>query len=56
MHDDIDYLWNLDSDEVYTKKDIEKLIEILETEKYTSVDIRSCSFYGGRSTRRRHCV
>ena len=47
MNDDIDYLWNLDSDELYTAKDIEKIISILEKEKFTSVDVRSCSFYGG---------
>ena len=47
MRDDIDYIWNLDSDEVYKPEDIEKLIKILEEEKYTSVGVRSCSFYGG---------
>ena len=47
LDEDIDYLWNLDSDEVYRSDDLEKMIEILEKEKYTSVDVRSCSFYGG---------
>lgn len=47
LRDDIDYIWNLDSDEIYKKEDIEKIIEILEKEKYTSVGVRSCSFYGG---------
>jgi len=44
---DIDYIWNLDSDEVYKSEDIEKIIELLEREKYTSVGVQSCSFYGG---------
>ena len=47
MRPDIDYLWNLDSDEVYKKEDIEKTIAFLEQEKPTSVGIRSLSFYGG---------
>jgi len=47
MRDDIDYIWNLDSDEIYKPEDIEKIINILEKEQYTSVGVRSCSFYGG---------
>lgn len=47
MRDDTDYIWNLDSDEIYKPEDIEKIISLLETEKYTSVGVRSCSFYGG---------
>jgi len=47
LRDDIDYIWNLDSDEIYKPEDIEKIIKILTDEKYTSVGIRSCSFYGG---------
>lgn len=47
MRADIDYLWNLDSDEIYKKQDIEKTIEFLEREKPTSVGVRSLSFYGG---------
>lgn len=47
MRDDIDYIWNLDSDEIYKPEDIEKIIKLLETEHYTSVGVRSCSFYGG---------
>lgn len=41
------YIWNLDSDEVFKPEDIEKLIGILEKEKYTSVGFKSYSFYGG---------
>ena len=47
MKDDIDYIWNLDSDEVYKTEDIETIISLLESEKYTSVGVKSCSFYGG---------
>lgn len=44
---DTDYVWNIDADEVFKAKDIEKIIELLEKEKYTSVGFRSLSFYGG---------
>lgn len=44
---DTDYIWNLDSDEVYKAEDIEKIIKILELNLYTSIGVRSCSFYGG---------
>lgn len=47
LRDDIDYLWNLDSDEVYKTEDLQKTIEFLEKEKPTSVGVRSKSFYGG---------
>ena len=47
INHDIDYLWNLDSDEIYKPDDIETIIKLLEDEQYTSVGIRSCSFYGG---------
>ena len=47
LDDDIDYLWNLDSDEVFKSEDIEKLIQILEEGEYTSVGFKSLSFYGG---------
>jgi glycosyltransferase involved in cell wall biosynthesis len=42
-----DYIWNLDSDEVYKQRDIETLIKLLHDYKYTSVGVQSCSFYGG---------
>lgn len=44
---DIDYIWNLDSDEIYKTEDLEKMVNFLKQEKPTSVGIRSCSFYGG---------
>jgi len=47
INDDIDYIWNLDSDEVYKTEDIEKIIKFMIEEKPTSVGVRSCSFYGG---------
>ena len=47
INDDIDYVWNLDSDEVYKTEDLKKICQFLEEEKPTSVGIRSCSFYGG---------
>jgi hypothetical protein len=47
INDDIDYVWNLDSDEVYKTQDIEKIIALLKEERPTSVGVRSCSFYGG---------
>jgi hypothetical protein len=46
INDNIDYIWNLDSDEIYTTEDLHKIVKMLETEKPTSVGIRSCSFYG----------
>jgi hypothetical protein len=47
INDDIDYIWNLDSDEVYKTEDLGKMIQFLEEENPTSVGVRSCSFYGG---------
>ena len=47
INDDTDYIWNLDSDEIYTSEDIEKIIKILKDNNPTSIGVRSCSFYGG---------
>lgn len=47
LNDDIDYLWNLDSDEVYKKEDLKKMLTFLDSEKPSSVGVRSCTFYGG---------
>lgn len=47
MSDDNDYVWNLDADEVFKPEDIEKIIDLLENEKYTSVGFKSLSFFGG---------
>lgn len=47
INDDIDYIWNLDSDEIYKTDDLIKIIDFLKTHNPTSVGIQSCSFYGG---------
>lgn len=47
LNSDTDYIWNLDSDEIFLPEDIEKIIEILREEKYTSVGFKSLTFYGG---------
>jgi len=47
INDDIDYIWNLDCDEVYKTEDLQNIISLLKKEQPTSVGIRSCTFYGG---------
>lgn len=47
LKEDNNYIWNLDSDEIFKQVDIEKLMDILEKEKYTSIGFKSYSFYGG---------
>ena len=49
INDDIDYLWNLDSDQVFKAEDIEKVIKLLEDSDmtYTMVTFKSLSFFGG---------
>ena len=47
LRPDTDYIWNLDCDEVFKPEDVEKVIELLEKEKYTSVGFKSLTFYGG---------
>ncbi len=47
INEDIDYIWNLDSDEIYKTNDLIKIIDFLEKNNPTSVGIQSCSFYGG---------
>lgn len=49
IHDDIDYLWMIDSDEVYKTEDIKLMIQILKEYSPTTVGVQSCSFYGGFS-------
>ena len=44
---DTDYLWMIDSDEVYKSEDIEKTIDFLKQHQPTSVGVTSCSFFGG---------
>ena len=47
MRDDTDYIWNLDSDEIFKPEDIELVIQALKDYKFTSVGFKSLSFYGG---------
>ena len=47
IHDDIDYLWQIDADEIYTIENILKIKQVLYEERPTSVGVRSCTFYGG---------
>lgn len=47
LNRDIDYLWNLDSDEVFKTKDIETVITLLKTKQYSRIDFQSISFFGG---------
>jgi hypothetical protein len=42
-----DYVWHIDSDEVFKPEDIETVLRILDKERYTSVGFRSMTFYGG---------
>lgn len=44
---DADYIWNVDSDEIFKPEDVEKLIKLLTDNKYTSVGFKSNTFYGG---------
>jgi len=46
LRKDADYVWNLDADEILKPEDIEKIIQLLHDERYTSVGIRPLSFYG----------
>ena len=43
----INFLWNLDSDEIFRPEDIEKLLLIMRQEGYTSAGFKSFSFFGG---------
>lgn len=47
LNDDNDYLWNLDSDEVFKPEDLETIIKLFEKEKYNSAGFQSYTFYGG---------
>jgi hypothetical protein len=47
IKEDTDYLWMVDSDEIYKTDDILKTIEFLKEEKPTSIGVKSCTFYGG---------
>ena len=45
--EDTDYVWCVDSDEVHTPENIEKVKQYLEDKKPTSLGFQSDSFYGG---------
>ena len=47
MKDDTDYIWNLDSDEIFKPEDIQLVIQALKDYSFTSVGFKSLSFYGG---------
>jgi len=47
LKEDTDYLWMVDSDEVYKTEDILKTINFLKEHQPTSVGVQSCTFYGG---------
>lgn len=47
LNSDIDYIWNLDADEVFKQNDINHLLSIIEKNNITSVGFKSLTFYGG---------
>ena len=47
IREDIEYLWQIDADEIYTIENILKIKKMLYEEEPTSVGVRSCTFYGG---------
>lgn len=47
-----DYIWQIDIDEFYTNQDIEKILQILKTQKPSRVDFFANHFWGGFT----HCI
>jgi len=47
MRDDTDYLWNLDSDEIFKPGDMLEIVQMLTNYPVASVGFKSYSFYGG---------
>jgi hypothetical protein len=45
--DDVDFVWVLDSDEIWRAQDIEAILRILATGTVDSMSFRAVSFYGG---------
>ncbi len=45
--DDCDYLWCIDSDEIFKPEDIEKVVKVLEDRKPGSIGFKSKTFFGG---------
>lgn len=44
---DIDYIWNIDADELFLEQDIVRVKQLLWDGKYTSAGFRSRTFFGG---------
>ena len=49
---DVDYVWQIDADEFYTNKSVEKIINLLNTEKPSRVDFFANHFWGDFN----HCI
>jgi len=47
LRDDIDYIFNIDSDEFYKDEDWGRIKNILNTKKYSEIQFRSHTFFGG---------
>ena len=47
IRQDTDYLWTIDSDEVFKTEDIIKVIQLLKNEKPGSIGFQSNTFFGG---------
>lgn len=47
INPECDYVWHIDSDEIFKPEDIEKVIGLIEKDQYTSVGFKSISFFGG---------
>jgi hypothetical protein len=52
LNPDADYVWNLDSDELFKPDDIRLVMDLLQRERYTSAGFKSLSFFGGFD----HCL
>lgn len=48
---DIDYLWCVDSDEMFTNTDSEKLVKIMDTKAYEDISFKSVTYFGGLDCR-----
>lgn len=47
LNPDIDYIWNIDADEVFKEHDIIRIKQLLEQGQYTSAGFHSITFFGG---------
>ena len=45
--EDTDYIWAIDSDEIFSNEDMEKIIKVLKDRRPASISFRSTSFFGG---------